>query len=580
MKNSFIKNYLFFKKILNFNIKKKILLLVIFSIFNSFVELIGIASIFPAIILSNNSSGDFLQKNFFVFNYFDLNNENIFFLIIFSIFLFGLSIIINYFNTIYANSISFEFNNYVSNKFIKTILNREYYFFNQSSISKRINQANQQLSWLNECFNATIIMFSRFIFLFLILLFIFLTFPSTIVPVILIIIFYFLLTFLLKKKFIQVGQELNNSQNILTQLVISSFEGFKEIAQLNLKEKLLADYSKAKNRFEKTQFLNTIYSTSAKPILEIVILVIFFIALILYKFFFLNDFEKIIPILGFFLIAFIRVGPVINLIYQNYVKIKNFGNVIDQFSKEFFIKKNYLGPANKIISNSDLNSKKSDEKINKIILKRIDYISSAKIEILKNVNAVFKKNEISIITGASGSGKSTLLNLISFFFNANKGKIIFYNKNNNIINSKNDSRNNVLTLSQKPIFFNCSVKENITLKKKLNMKEEKHYLSCLKKANIKGLLTKKRILGEFHNNFSGGELQRLAIARALYQDKDIILFDESFSGLDYEVKISIMKMLKMIKEKIIIIVTHDLSLCSYVDKVYLLKNRRLFLQKN
>jgi subfamily B ATP-binding cassette protein MsbA len=112
------------------------------------------------------------------------------------------------------------------------------------------------------------------------------------------------------------------------------------------------------------------------------------------------------------------------------------------------------------------------------------------------------------------------------------------------------------------------------------MKEEKHYLSCLKKANIKGLLTKKRILGEFHNNFSGGELQRLAIARALYQDKDIILFDESFSGLDYEVKISIMKMLKMIKEKIIIIVTHDLSLCSYVDKVYLLKNRRLFLQKN
>lgn len=580
MKNSFIKNCLFFKKILNFSIKKKILLLISFSIFNSLVELIGVVSIFPAIVMSNNISGDFLQKNFFIFNYFNMNNENIFFLITFSILLFCLSIIINYFNTIYANSISFEFNNYIGNKFVKTILNRDYYFFNQSSTSKRINQANQQLSWLNESFNATIIMLSRFAFLFLILLLIFLTFPSIIVPVILIIIFYFLLTFFLKKKFIQVGQELNNSQNILTQFIISSFEGFKEIAQLNLKEKLLADYSKAKNRFEKNQFLNTIYSSSAKPMLEIIILVIFFFALILSKLFVLNDFEIIIPILGFFLIAFIRVGPVINLIYQNYIKIKNFENVIDLFSKEFFIKKNYLGTAKKINSNYEFNLKKSGEKINKIILKHIDYISSAKIKILKNVNAVFKKNEISIITGASGSGKSTLLNLISFFFNANNGKIIFYNKSNNIINSKIDARNNVLTLSQKPIFFNCSVKENITLKKKLNMKEEKHYLSCLKKANIKELLTKKRILGEFHNNFSGGELQRLAIARALYQDKDIILFDESFSGLDYEVKISIVKMLKMIKEKIIIIVTHDLSLCSYVDKVYLLKNRRLFLQKN
>ena len=111
MKNSFIKNCLFFKKILNFSIKKKILLLISFSIFNSLVELIGVVSIFPAIVMSNNISGDFLQKNFFIFNYFNMNNENIFFLITFSILLFCLSIIINYFNTIYANSISFEFNN-------------------------------------------------------------------------------------------------------------------------------------------------------------------------------------------------------------------------------------------------------------------------------------------------------------------------------------------------------------------------------------------------------------------------------------------------------------------------------------
>jgi len=572
VQNSFVKNCFFFKKILSSNIKKKILVLIIFSIFNSLLELIGIASIFPAIMLSSNSSREFFKENFFYYNYFNLNNEDIFFLISFSILIFFLSIIISYFNTIYANFISFEFNNYISNKFIKIILNRDYYFFNQSSTSQKINQANHHLSWLNECFNATITMFSRFIFLFLVLLFIFLTFPATIVPIILIIFFYFLLIFFLKKKFIVVGQKLTDSQNILTQLVKSSFEGFKEIAQLNLKEKLLIDYSKAKNIFEKTLFLNTIYLTAVKPILEIIILVIFFVTLILYKLFFLNDFEKVIPIFGFFFIALIRVGPVINNIYQNYIKIKNFGNVIDQFSEDFFLKKNYY--------NSKINSKKSGEKINKIILSRVDYISPAKIKILKNVNAIFKKNEISIIVGPSGSGKTTLLNLISSFFNTSSGKIIFYNKNNNIINSKIDMHNNVLTLSQKPYFFNCSVKENITLKKKLNIKEEKHYLSCLKKTSVKGLLSKKRILGEFHNNFSGGELQRLAIARALYQNKDIILFDESFSGLDYDAKISIFKVLKKIKEKIIIIVTHDLSLYSHVDKVYLLKSRRLFLQKN
>jgi len=97
----------------------------------------------------------------------------------------------------------------------------------------------------------------------------------------------------------------------------------------------------------------------------------------------------------------------------------------------------------------------------------------------------------------------------------------------------------------------------------------------MKLANMEKFIKfkKRQYKGEISNKFSGGELQRLALARALYQEKDVIIFDESLSSLNKENQIQIMKELQKIKKnKILIMITHDINLNKFFDKIYQLEN--------
>jgi len=115
------------------------------------------------------------------------------------------------------------------------------------------------------------------------------------------------------------------------------------------------------------------------------------------------------------------------------------------------------------------------------------------------------------------------------------------------------------------------LKENITLKEKTTIKEDHKYLKVLKIADLDNFLNKqnKKFKGEIYYNFSGGELQRIAIARALFQEKELIIFDESLSNLNHSKQIKIIKEIKKLKtNKIIIMITHDIHLMKYFDKVF------------
>ena len=128
-----------------------------------------------------------------------------------------------------------------------------------------------------------------------------------------------------------------------------------------------------------------------------------------------------------------------------------------------------------------------------------------------------------------------------------------------------------ILLSQKTFLFNTSLKENITLKEKTTIKEDHKYLKVLKIADLDNFLNKqnKKFKGEIYYNFSGGELQRIAIARALFQEKELIIFDESLSNLNHSKQIKIIKEIKKLKtNKIIIMITHDIHLMKYFDKVF------------
>ena len=191
--------------------------------------------------------------------------------------------------------------------------------------------------------------------------------------------------------------------------------------------------------------------------------------------------------------------------------------------------------------------------------------------IFKNLNIKFKKG-LNLIYGKSGSGKSTLLKIIALEEKVDSGFIFLNKKNVNECYKKSEFRNkNIGMIFQDyKLIDELSVIDNILVPTIINKDKRKNLDSLVKILSIE----------EFKNNkvykLSGGEQQRIAIARALINDPDIILADEPTGALDYENKEIIMNYLKKIsKDKIVIMVTHDISLNKYGDNIFYIKNKKV-----
>ena len=197
-----------------------------------------------------------------------------------------------------------------------------------------------------------------------------------------------------------------------------------------------------------------------------------------------------------------------------------------------------------------------------------NYFSSKKIEILKNINFIFKPGKIYSLIGPSGSGKSTLLNLISLIDKPSSGFIKF---NNFKINDNNDQRDNIrskkigIIYQDKNLLNDFTALENIYLPKLLLTNNKKNSIEEAKKISKKVNLTSR--LNHYPSELSGGEIQRVAISRALINEPEIILADEPTGSLDYENAKRIFKILFNLKNKnrIIIFATHNRYFANMAD---------------
>ena len=200
---------------------------------------------------------------------------------------------------------------------------------------------------------------------------------------------------------------------------------------------------------------------------------------------------------------------------------------------------------------------------NLIQLKNVskNYISSKKIEVLKNINYTFKSGKIYSLTGPSGSGKSTLLNLISLIDKPSSGFIKLDNlKINDNDNDQRDmirSRKIGIIYQDKNLLADFSTLENVYLAR-LSFSNNKKKAIIDAKNLLKKVGLDKR-LDHFPSELSGGESQRVAISRALINSPDIILADEPTGNLDVKNAREIFKLLFSLRNKnrIIIFATHN-----------------------
>ena len=194
-------------------------------------------------------------------------------------------------------------------------------------------------------------------------------------------------------------------------------------------------------------------------------------------------------------------------------------------------------------------------------------------ETLKSINLEFKGGKMTSLVGHSGSGKSTILNLIPRFFDANSGDIIIDGQS--IYKSTLKSlRSEISMVSQETTLFDDTIKNNIKYAKPNATDEDVFKVAKLSFCEdfIKNLPDKfDTIIGENGVRLSGGEKQRLSIARAMMKESSIILLDEATSSLDSETESKIQEALKILtKNKTTIVIAHRLSTILNSNNIYVI----------
>ncbi len=193
--------------------------------------------------------------------------------------------------------------------------------------------------------------------------------------------------------------------------------------------------------------------------------------------------------------------------------------------------------------------------------------------VLKNISLKIAGGKMTSLVGHSGSGKSTILNLIPRFYDAQSGEILIDNQSIYKIKIKS-LRDKISLVSQDTTLFDDTIKNNIAYAK--NEVTDEEIIAAAKLSYSHEFIDKlpnkyETIIGENGIRLSGGEKQRLSIARAMIKKSPIILLDEATSSLDAEIESKIQDALKMLtKGKTTIVIAHRLSTILNSDQIYII----------
>ena len=222
--------------------------------------------------------------------------------------------------------------------------------------------------------------------------------------------------------------------------------------------------------------------------------------------------------------------------------------------------------------------------ITKIILDKISFRYGSGKNLFTGLDMQFDMKKINGISGESGSGKSTLLSLIQGIYPLNEGRIFLGTYELSYIKKSSLSRL-IASVPQKTDIFNGSVAENIALtdqsidmRKLIKVCNYTAIMEMIENLPF-GLMT---LLGDNGVKLSGGELQKIAIARAVYRDPEIFLFDEPSSAMDKNSEDKLKLLILKLKEngKTVILVSHRNSILEICDTIQYLKNVKTIQQKS
>ncbi len=559
-------------KILNVieGFRKLTILYIIFLIFMSLLmESFSLGLLIP--IIGYFSSPDMsininLKNVFYLFPDYTIKKELFFNYLIITIFSFFLIryIFLNYL-ALKLYSFIGDVNQLISEKLLRIYLSRDYKWhtnFNKSDFLQLLTRDAENFCG-NALFGLLFIISELFLFLGVIVFLVIFEAKIFFVLMIVSIIFFPSLYFFAKKYSYNLGKKYRDSQNLLLKSVNESLTGIKELILYNWRDRVGINFSSRQKKVVKSAaFFNSLQDIS-RHTLEFFAVLMFLIFI-----FYLNrnsNNETDILTIGVFAAALFRLMPIMNRI-STYAQRLKFGMGAADKISDFY--KHNVATTN----TTDLKFK------NYIDLKNVSYhFGKDKNLIIDNINLKINKNEIIGIIGESGVGKTTLTNIIMGLLKPTDGELLV--DGIDIHKYKKSIGQNIGFVPQNFFNIDSSILNNIVFfENKINLSSLKFSIknSLLIKPILEKKLSLKSYLGNNALKISGGQLQRISIARALYRRPKILILDEPTSSLDEKNQKLFEQVLISLKDKMsIIVITHNLQFSNRFDKIFKMENKKL-----
>ena len=377
-----------------------------------------------------------------------------------------------------------------------------------------------------------------------------------------------IITLLVLPRF-KIVQKLTDSLNNVTR---ESLNGIRVIRAFNAEKYQESKFSKVNNDLTDLQLFNqrtfAIMSPMMYLVMNLITLVIYYIganlidaATLASK---IDIFSNMIVFTSYamqVIMAFLMLALIFMILPRASVSAKRVNEVLDSTSS---------------VQEGEFNGN-TDSK-GKIVFKNVSFkYPDAEEYVLKDISFEASPGETVAFIGSTGSGKSTLINLIPRFYDATEGEIIIDDVNIRDYDFKT-LYNKLGYVSQKAVIFDGTVKSNITFGESNSKKNEKEIVEAADIALASEFINNMDHTYNSHissggTNISGGQKQRLSIARAVARKPEIYIFDDSFSALDYKTDAALRKNLKKsTKDATILIVAQRIGTIMNADKILVLDN--------
>ena len=368
--------------------------------------------------------------------------------------------------------------------------------------------------------------------------------------------------YIFKPKLAQISKNLSVASILFNQRSNEAIINLKGVKVSNNEKFFFDNYKSAIYNFfkigQETLFLNTIPPYITEPF----IIILLFILLSVISIENFSQPEKLVASFAVIVSAIFRLSPTISRIQVNINGINSVLHLVDEFLD--------LCDKFKISEVKDLTDKDFYYLKNQIELKNINFEYEKEKLVLKDINLTIKKGEFIGIAGLSGAGKTTLVDIISGLLTPTYGEIL-------VDGMKINRPLKIGYIPQEFSVINSSIKENVTFGAK--EKDDTAVIDALKKAQLYDFIKNNFKNGINANPFvdssglSQGQKQRLVLARALYNDPDILILDEATSSLDLKTEDEICNVLNDLKgSKTIIAIAHRLSTIKFADRIVFMQN--------